>query len=473
MRCRPWVKEIPVAVQVEAGHRAGVPVEVVAGSPYGVVDVPVLQVGVSRESVDDVVVSAHEYVGVELPPRVVVILLQRVDGANVVAHPFHLSEVVAPVPVGGSATHEREVSALEFHVDHAAAEVIVVVFQADEVRLLDEVAVGVGEGAQAVFLECASGLVLVVVSVALGIVERGVERDILSYSLAEQQLEVVLREVVALVFVESGLSVAVGVFSAGVVSAAVFLHLLLRGVVPRHVGAFLAAECQQSYLRVAAAVGELPHVAPQPGEGAVDVSVGAYVAEPRVYTPVAAEESRRHLDSLFVGIERPVGSRHHRGAFARRGVGEHVDRGSEGACAVGRRSGSALHLNVAQRRCEVGHVDPVYVVALAVVDGHAVGRDVDARRVAASHAQSAVAYSSAGVAGGYDRGRHLEQTGNVAAVVATRYLLAAHVGEGHRSLVARPVGRDFYTPEVCYTVFRLAVGGSRGRRGRCGKGRHA
>ncbi len=101
-------------------------------------------------------------------------MLQRIDGAYVVTHPLDLPEVIAAMPICSAAGYKREYPALITHIEHAATKVVVVVFQPYEVRFFHLVSVGVDKGLQAVFLESAVCFVLVVVTVALGVVQRGI-----------------------------------------------------------------------------------------------------------------------------------------------------------------------------------------------------------------------------------------------------------------------------------------------------------
>ena len=146
----------------------------------------------------------------------------------------------------------------------------------------------------------------------------------------------------------------------------------------------------------------MAHVAPKFGESTVDVAVGTDVAEAGVNAPVVVEQAGSHFHGLAVSVVRTVGSAHHSAAVVGGSVGEHVDARAESAGAVGRSAGTALHLDVAQRRSQVGHVHPVHIVTFRIVDGHTVGGDVDARSVGAAHADAAVADAAAGIAGGHD-----------------------------------------------------------------------
>ena len=87
---------------------SGVPVVVVAHAVDSVVDVAVLEVGEGAELAAERHICASIDVGVEFVAGVVVVLLERVDGAEVVAHPFDLSEMAAVEVVHASAEHGFE-----------------------------------------------------------------------------------------------------------------------------------------------------------------------------------------------------------------------------------------------------------------------------------------------------------------------------------------------------------------------------
>ena len=154
--------------------------------------------------------------------------------------------MVAAVPVGRASAYKSQRILLVAYVDHTSAEIVVVEFQADKVGFRHRVAFSVHKRGKAVFLEGAFGLILVIVAVALRIVERGVECDVIADILIEQELEMMLGEVVALVGIEGRGSIGSSIFAAWIIAASIFLHLLFRGVVPGHIGAFLASEGEQT-----------------------------------------------------------------------------------------------------------------------------------------------------------------------------------------------------------------------------------
>ena len=179
-------------------------------------------------------------------------------GSDIISHPLYLAEMSAAEPVGRAAERGVDASALIVEVKHGATKVIIVEFQAYKVAFANFLAVGASEVRQAVFLKGPAGLVLVVVAVTLGIVQGCVQSHILSKALIEQQLQVMLCKVVALVGIICRSAVGSRILSAWIISAAILLHLLFAGIVPGHIGAFMAAECKQAQQSVVGAVGQLP-----------------------------------------------------------------------------------------------------------------------------------------------------------------------------------------------------------------------
>ena len=453
------VEEVPPAVHVEAGGGGGAEVPVVRCAADCVVDVAILEVGVGREAAVNPAGGADIEVGVLLAAVVVVVALQGVDGPDIVPHPLDLPEVVAAEGGEGGAPDGVPPAVEIAEGQLPSPEEVFVVLEADEVGFGDGLPVGSGEGVQAIFLEGAAGLVLVVISVVGGQVEGGVEAQLSAEAVADEELQVVLDEVVILVGVVGALAVVGGVFAAGVVAAPEPGHLLLRGVVPGHVGALLPSEGEEADIGGGRRVGGLPEVAPELGGGALDIARRADVAQPRVeapVAPVAADEAGAGAEGLPVGGVGAAGSGEFGVGLLGGGVGDHVDAGAEGSGSVGRGPRSALDLDGGDRRCEVGHVDPVDVVALGIVDGDSVGADVDAGAVGAADAHGGVAGPRAGVGADGDGGGHLQEVGHVAPVVRAEELALPDVGEGHRGARRGAVGGNYLHPAELY-FHRIAV----------------
>lgn len=256
------VEEIPVACEGQRSRGVDGVVPIVGVAVDGVMDVAVLHVGESRERARDVDGCAAVDIGVGLAADEIIVALVGVDRADVVAYPGYVAVVVAVEAV--YCAPERGVYAplTVVEAEGASAEAVGEIFVAHQVGFLNERAVGVEVWLQAVLNEAALRFELGVVAEILGVVKPDVEAQVVGDALIEQQLEMVLGVVVLLVGVEGGVSVVVGVEPAGIVSAAVALHILERGVVPRHVRLLLAAEGHKAHRGVGAAVSGLAEIAP-------------------------------------------------------------------------------------------------------------------------------------------------------------------------------------------------------------------
>ena len=391
-----------------------------------------LEVGEGIKAASGVDCGAGVDVSVELGAEVAVEFLGWVEGVGVGADPFDGAEMVAAVVVEGAAEGCVDAAVAPAEREDSAAEAVVEALVGDEVGFRHGLAAVEGEGPQSVLHEGAAHLVLLIVAVALGVVQGHVEMPFGAEGLTPVELEVVLAVVVGLVGVVGRAAFGVGVLAAGVVAAPVFLHLLARGIVPRHVGLLLASEGQEPQRGRAVDVGHLAEIAPELRERAVDVAVGAGVADAGVCAPVSAEESGADTEGLLVRVIHAVASGELGVGVEGRGVGEEIYGAAEGPGAVGARAGSALNLDGADTGGDVGHVDPVDAVALGVVYGHAVGCDVYAGGIGAAEADGGVAHPGAGVACCEERGGHTEEIGHIAAVVGALENILAHVGERHR-----------------------------------------
>ena len=187
--------------------------------------------------------------------------------------------------------------------------------------------------------------------------------------------------------------------------------------------ALFTAEGHELDAGAAGVVSGLHVIAEEPHGSAVQKSVTPDMAEPGVHTPVVSKQSAAHFHRLLVGVERTVGSGH----FSVRLVAE-VRRHH-----VGRRAHAALYLNAFQTGQQVGHIHPEHVVALGVVDGNAVDRDVDAAAVGASDAHRSVTDTGTGIARGHHRRRHRQHLRKVLAEIDLFNLFLRHIGKSDGS----------------------------------------
>ena len=345
----------------------------------------VLQIRIDIETVAQLVVGFQVEVTVILGGIVAVVVFVGVEVADVVLHPQHFAEVVAVIAVQPAAEGYVKAVTLIINGEDTAAEAVVHCFFADKVALVYGFTV-VFVRKQAVFHQLASVFVLLIVAVSFGVVQTCVYIPGGSEVVVEKQLIILLYVIVSLVFVEVVYAVVVGVhIPAGVVAAAVFFHFFFAGVIPGMVSAFFTAERYQLDRGVVVVIPALQVVRVQPDRCAVDVSVRTDIGQAGVERPMPVDKSRTRFYRFFVRIERAVRTVQLGIRFQREVSGLHVDAGSESSCTVGGSSCATLYLHVFDGRCEVGQVHPEYIMAFGIVDGNAVGGDVDAGSVCAAN----------------------------------------------------------------------------------------
>ena len=188
---------------------------IVAWVLHAVAHVAVLQVYVRVQAREERPRLLGVDVEVRLPRPVAVILISGIEAVGLVLRPQHLAPVVADVFVP-SAAERSLVVGLVVVVDagHEAVEVVLHYLLSRQVAFQ----LRVGESVFAVVLV---GLVLVVISVAVGIVQRDVRRPVLSIELAPDGLVVHLVIVVGLVPVVVHVALVVVVFATRVVASSV------------------------------------------------------------------------------------------------------------------------------------------------------------------------------------------------------------------------------------------------------------
>ena len=236
-------------------------------------------------------------------------------------------------------------------------------------------------------------------------------------NLRQVYLEMMLGIVVLLVLIVRSLAFAVGIFAARVVASAIFGHVLFRGIVPRHVSFFLATEYYETKHCAFILIGGLGKVAPQFRRGSLDITVRTHMAYTGIEAPVTAEHTRTEAKGLAIGIIHTVRSRYFGISVLRGRIGEHVDTCTERSGTVHTRSGAALYLHIAERRGKVGHIDPIYIMTLGIVDWHTVGCDIDTRAVGAAHTDRRISHACAGIGCRDDRWSHVKQKRDVVTVV--------------------------------------------------------
>ena len=199
---------------------------IVARILHAVSHMAILQVEVGVETGEEGPRLLGIDVEVGLPRAVPVILVARVELVDFVLGPEHLSPVVADVFVPTAAEGRLEVF-LVVVVDacHDAIEVVLHDLLACQVAFVFRVR-------QAVVHVVLASLVFVVVTIAVGVVQRHVGRPALSEQLVPDGLVVHLVIVVGLVLVVVHVALLVVIFAARVVASSVEALLIFGGVVP-------------------------------------------------------------------------------------------------------------------------------------------------------------------------------------------------------------------------------------------------
>ena len=119
------------------------------------------------------------------------------------------------------------------------------------------------------------GFVLFIIAEAGGIVQSDVEIEAFAKQLCPDKLVVLLMIIVGLVVIEARLTVGIGIFSAGIIASSVLLHLLFRGIIPRHVSLFRTVESEQLHERVLPGVGALQEIRIQLARCSLDIAVAS------------------------------------------------------------------------------------------------------------------------------------------------------------------------------------------------------
>ena len=129
------IEEVVCAVNVEVSHRFRIPIIIVAHALYGIAYVAVLHIDVCRQAAGDVYIGTGVDIRIELASCIMVILLQGIYRAYIIAHPGYVAEVVTAMPVGRAAQYCVHAAVAVVEVENTAPEVVVVVFQTHEVAL--------------------------------------------------------------------------------------------------------------------------------------------------------------------------------------------------------------------------------------------------------------------------------------------------------------------------------------------------
>ena len=373
------IEEVEVVVRPDSVIGIGAPP--VTGILQPVSHVAILQVGKGVQPSREFPFSLGVDVEIALESIVVIILPVGEQFLHGVLHPVHQAEVLAVVAVPPAAQRGPEpVKAVVIDRGDSAIEVVVHLLLSHQVTEGQPVV-----GRQAILGQVFSVLVLLVVTLSLGVVAGEGEIPVAVQYLVPDEVVMLLMVSVYLVVIEAHVSLLVPVYAAGVVTSSIEALLILAGVVPGVISFLLAIEGDEFHHGVLSEISRLQEVGVLLGRSPVQVSLAADVGEPSLHGPVATKQSRAEGQRLLVAVVRARAGVKPQEGRGLQVVRLHVDGGSEGTRAVGAGARSSLYLHALHVAGEVAHVHPVHLSALRVVQGNAVGGDVDAAGVYATH----------------------------------------------------------------------------------------
>ena len=264
------------------------------------------------------------------------------------------------------------------------------------------------------------------------VVERHVQFPIRSHQLIPVQLIMLLMVVVVLVIIETCFSLCVIIESTRIVATTIERLLIFRCVVPSHVGFLRTVEGDELHAGVVVEIARLQEIGVEARCGTVDVSITSNVRQSSLQTEMMVNQSCAEAQRFLVGTIRT-----YRGAevhvwFCIDVLRQHVHRGTECTCTIGRGTDTTLNLHRLQAAGEVTHVGEIDERTLAVVEWHTVGGDVDARWIHTSDAQTCVADAGTCVGCCCHTGCERNEERNVLAMVLLVDVLTTDVRESHR-----------------------------------------
>ena len=213
--------------------------------------------------------------------------------------------------------------------EHAAAETAIHTFLAHQAGLLAG-SFGSHHGLKGIFLERACILVLLIVAITVGIVQRHIQFPQGAEGLVQNQLVVGLAIDIFLILVEARHLAVVLDFAVRVICAVV-LEVVAADAVPSVVGIFLAAKGDEAQRRPVVEIAQLSKVAHQFAAGTVTVTIAADMGQASLDGPVVAQQAGTHTQGLLVGIERAVTAREIGISITREALGTQVHAAAKGA----------------------------------------------------------------------------------------------------------------------------------------------
>ena len=125
-------------------------------------------------------------------------------------------------------------------------------------------------------------------------------------------------------------------------------------------------------------------------------------------------------------------------------VGFEVNAGSKGRGSVGATAQPALDLDGAERRGQIGHVDPEQTMGFGVVDRNPVERYIDAGHIGTADSQIGIADAGPCIGGGQGGGLKLQNIRHVLTGVLFAQFVGIHSGGGDRGSWQNMTGRDHH-----------------------------
>ena len=238
-----------------------------------------------------------------------------------------------------------------------------------------------------ILIPLAFSFVLLVVSVALGIVQGNVEFPLVSKQLTPMQLVVLLVVVIRLSVVIFHLALGIFILTGRIVGASVQTLLVFRSVVPCVISTFHAIEGDKLHHGVVREVARLDEIRIEFGGSTVQIAVATDVRKASLYAPMAADEPCSEAQSLLVRTVTTARKVDAEEWFGTDVLGLHVQGSTKSTRTIGRRTSSTLQLHALHTRGKVAHVHPEEGCTLGIVHRNTVGSDVHARGIDATHTQ--------------------------------------------------------------------------------------
>ena len=410
-------------IEEEAGRVVVKVVVVVVGATQRVADTAQLEVGIEVKVVREVIVQlgkGHSVAldtGISVPVGKRVLARDKVVG--VVLRPDNRTHMQAAVVLVAAAQHSRQGTAAVTQRQVACVGIVAHVLVKDKVTSTDTQAKG-----DVVFQRRLVVLVALVVAVAVGIVESGIERPTVTQKAGVVQLVVLLLIVVALVIIIAHITKLIIVF-AGAIVVRVAVQVCAVGAIPGDAGLLLADNHHRLQQRDIGVVAGRDKGTLLVGEATAHKAVAGQAVICNVEREAVLRQTRSGKNTVLARVprtQREVG-------LAVRFVGSieslYVQGTAKSRRAAVGSSNSTLNLYALRHTAQVGDVYPVYSLALGIVEWQAVYIHVDARGINTAYAERRGS-DHAVLGGDNDRRLHLHHVGHCGREFVLLQRLARH-----------------------------------------------